>query len=66
MNTEKDKKVSDFSMTIAPIDGNKLTKEEKNLIEEHAKARHANRSSERILRNQMLSVLYRLEALQLT
>ena len=61
MNTEKGKKVSDFSMTIAPSDGNTLTNEEKNLIEEHANFRQANRSPERIVRNQMHSVLYRLE-----
>lgn len=61
MNTEKGKKMSDFSMTIAPSDGHTLTSEEKNLIEEHLKVRHAGRSSERVVRNQMLSVLYRLE-----
>ncbi|RZJ84522.1 MAG: transcriptional regulator [Chryseobacterium sp.] len=61
MNTEKGKKVSDFSMTIAPSDGHTLTNDEKNLIREHAKVRQANRSPERIVRNQMLSVLYRLE-----
>lgn len=61
MNTEKGKKVSDFDVTIAPSDGHKLTNNEKNLIDEQAKLRHANRSPERIIRNQMLSVLYRLE-----
>lgn len=61
MNTERGKKVSDFSMTIAPSDGHTLTNDEKNLIVEHAKVRQANRSPERIVRNQMLSVLYRLE-----
>lgn len=61
MNTEKGKKRSDFSMTIAPSDGHKLTNEERNLIDAHAKNHHANRSEERVIRNQMLSVLYRLE-----
>ena len=61
MDIVKDKKRSDFSITITPSDGNKLTNEERNLIEEHSKVHHANRSSERVIRNQMLSVLYRLE-----
>jgi addiction module HigA family antidote len=61
MNTEKGKKVSDFSMTIALSDGHTLTNEEKHLIKEHANFRQGNRSPERIVRNQMLSVLYRLE-----
>lgn len=61
MSTAKDKKREDFSMTIAPSDGHKLTKEEKGLIEEYARIHHAKRSPERLIRNEMLSVLYRLE-----
>lgn len=62
MNTVKGKKRSDFSMTIAPSDGHQLTDVEIDLIDKNAKLRHANRSQEQIIRNQMLSVLYRLEA----
>jgi len=49
-------------MTIAPIDGQGLTNDEKKLIEQSAKQQHAGRSPERIIRNEMLSVLYQLEA----
>lgn len=62
MDTTKGKNEADFSMTIAPSDGHNLTKKERDLIEESAKLRHAQRSPERLIRNQMLSVLYRLEA----
>lgn len=61
MGTAKGKERSDFSMTIAPGDGHKLNEKDKRLIEEHAKGRGNNRSPERLIRNQMLSVLYRLE-----
>ncbi|MBB5620492.1 plasmid maintenance system antidote protein VapI [Pedobacter cryoconitis] len=61
MNTTKGKKREDFSMAIAPNDGHKLSKEEKDLIKEDAKVRHAKRSPECLVRNEMLSVLYRVE-----
>lgn len=61
MNTEKGKKRSDFSMTIAPSDGHQLTDAEIALIDKSTKHRHAGRSQEQVIRNQMLSVLYRLE-----
>ena len=61
MNTEKGKKRSDFSMTIAPSDGHQLAPHEIALIDKATKGHHAGRSQERIIRNQMLSVLYRLE-----
>lgn len=61
MNIKGNKGKSDFSMTIAPSDGHKMTSEEKNSINKHIRDHHANRSAERIIRNQMLAVLYRLE-----
>lgn len=60
MNIAKDK-TKDFSMTIAPSDGDKLTKEQKNFIQPHVIALADRRSTERKVRNEMLSVLYRLE-----
>lgn len=62
MATTKGKKKTDFSMTVAPNDGHYLTKDEKDLIKESAQLHHNQRSPERLIRNQMLSVLYRLEA----
>lgn len=48
-------------MTITPNDGHKLTKRQKNVIREHVKKHHAKRSPERLIRNEMLSVLFHLE-----
>lgn len=61
MNTIKDKIGEDFDETLTPRDGHKLSKENKELIEEHGRFLHRTRSPERIIKNQMLSVLYRLE-----
>jgi len=60
MSIVKDK-TKDFSMTIAPSDGHKLTKEQKDMIRSHAGELAGKRSVERKVRNEMLSVLYRLE-----
>lgn len=60
MNTLRDKK-KNFNMTIAPIDGHKLTTKEQDVISKNISVHHAKRSPERLIRNQMLSVLYRLE-----
>ena len=48
-------------MTIPPSDGHKLDKEQKDLIRSHANELAGQRSTERRVRNEMLSVLYRLE-----
>jgi plasmid maintenance system antidote protein VapI len=61
MSIGKEKIRKDFSMTIAPSDGHKLNKKQQALIDSHVKDRHAKRSPERLIRNEMLSVLYRLE-----
>lgn len=61
MSTTKDKKREDFDVTIAPSDGHKWSKEEKALMEERAQLLHSKRSAERVIRNQMLAVLYRME-----
>lgn len=61
MSIVKNKKRLAFDMTITPSDGHKWSKEEKALIEERAKFHHSQRSPERILRNEMLAVLYRME-----
>lgn len=61
MNTGKGKKVSGLSITITPNDGYTLTIDEKILIKERAKIHHASRSQKDIVRNQMLSVLFRFE-----
>lgn len=60
MSIVKDK-TKDFRMTIAPSDGYKLTKEHKEIIQSHASELAGRRSLERKVRNEMLSVLYRLE-----
>lgn len=61
MSIARDKKREDFDVTIAPSDGHKWSKEEKALMEERAQLLHSKRSPERIIRNQMLAVLYRME-----
>jgi len=61
MSIAKDKKRLDFDATIAPGDGHKWSKEEQKLLEERAKLIHSQRSPERIRKNGMLSVLYRME-----
>jgi len=61
MSISKNKKRTDFDATIAPNDGEKWSKEIKELVEERAHEIHSQRSPERIIRNQMLAVLYRLE-----
>ncbi|GAA4203285.1 hypothetical protein GCM10022289_19280 [Pedobacter jeongneungensis] len=60
MSIVKDNK-KDFSMTIAPSDGHQLNKDKKTLVETYASQIQAGRSPERLIRNEMLSVLYRLE-----
>lgn len=66
MNTIKDKKGEDFDETFTPSDGHKLSKENKEFIEEHGLFLHSTRSPERIIKNQLLSILYRLEEYLLT
>ncbi|RYE59617.1 MAG: hypothetical protein EOP48_00270 [Sphingobacteriales bacterium] len=61
MSISKNKKRTDFDATIAPNDGHKWSEEVKKLAEESAREIHAKRSPERLVRNQMLAVLYRLE-----
>jgi plasmid maintenance system antidote protein VapI len=61
MSIAKDKKREDFDLTIAPSDGQKWSKEERALMEERAQLIHGKRSPERIIKNQMLGVLYRME-----
>ncbi len=61
MTIPKSKKRLKFDATIAPNDGYKWSEEIKELVQERAQELHAQRTPERIARNQMLAVLYKLE-----
>jgi plasmid maintenance system antidote protein VapI len=61
MGIAKEDKKLDFDMTIAPSDAHNWSKEEKALIEERAKFHHSQRSPERLRKNAMLAVQYRME-----
>jgi plasmid maintenance system antidote protein VapI len=50
-----------FDATLKVNDGYTWTADERTLLNEHAQQRHNQRSAERLRRNEMLSVLYRIE-----
>lgn len=50
-----------FDITISPNDGHKRSAEETAKVDAFARAHHQNRSSERLLKNAMLAVRYRME-----
>ena len=51
----------DFDATIIPNDGHKWSDEIKELANKQVQDLHAQRTPERIARNQMLAALYKLE-----
>ncbi len=61
MDTKKRNREKAVDMTIRPNDGNKWSSEKKEAITAMAKLRHSERSKERILRNAMSAVRYRME-----
>lgn len=61
MDTKKRNKEKTVEMTIGPNDGNKWSTEKTAAISTMAKLRHSKRSRERLLRNAMSAVRYRME-----
>lgn len=61
MNTKKGNKEKAVEMTIGPNDGNKWGTEKTEAISTMAKLHHSKRSRERLLRNAMSAVRYRME-----
>lgn len=61
MEIVKEKDKLNFDVTITPNDGHNWSNKDRLLIEEHAKMVHSKRSAERILKNRLLAVLYRME-----
>ena len=61
MGTSSNNKHEDFDATIAPSDGHKWSDEIKELANKQAQELHAQRTPERIARNQTLAALYKLE-----
>lgn len=61
MNEVNNAEAEDFDITIGPNDGNAKSKEEKAEAAEFVKQININRTPDRIRRNKMLSVLYRIE-----
>lgn len=51
-----------FNSTLGPNDGHNRSIKKKALTEAAAKAHHAQRSPARLLRNEMLAILYKMEA----
>lgn len=61
MSTSKNKQKTEFDATIAPNDGHKWSDEIKELANKRAQELHRQRTPERLARNQMLAILYKLE-----
>jgi plasmid maintenance system antidote protein VapI len=61
METLKKTESESLDITISPNDGHNWSREKEQLVDVHVMLNHAKRSPDRIRKNKMLAVLYRME-----